>query len=136
AHKCRIAGHRIGSVHFFKVEIGETRHQTRNAPASGLHFDRHRDRVLVILHHKHKWQLQIGSCVHGLPELAFAGRAIPKRNVGDFVAVELDVFELSIVALDFFGGVRMSSEITPPKKSKATIDNSKTSSSTATKSPT
>src|SRR6184192_4347608 len=90
----------------------ESGHQTRNASASGLHFHRHGDRILVILNHKYQWQLQIGNCVHGLPEFTFAGGPVTERNVGDFVAVELDVFELSIVAFDFFGGVRMSSEIT------------------------
>ena len=53
----------------------------------------------------------VGCGVQCLPELTLAGGAIAQRNVGDFVAVEFDVFELPVVARGFFGGVRMRGQV-------------------------
>ena len=108
AHKSRIAGHRIGSIHFFKMEVGKAADQAGDVSARGLHFDRHRDGIPVVLDHKNHRKPGVGGGVQRLPELALAGGAFAQGNVGDLVAVEFDVFELPVVAGGFLGGIRMS----------------------------
>src|SRR5579863_9393246 len=74
--ECRIRCDRIGAIEFFEMEIWETRYQPRNISSRGLHFDRNRDGVSVVLHHEQHWQLAIGGGVQRLPELALAGGAV------------------------------------------------------------
>src|SRR5271169_478378 len=89
--------HRIGAIHFFKMEIWEARDQPRNAASCGLDFYRHGNRVAVVLYAENHGQLAESGCVHRLPELALAGGSIAQRNVGYFVALERHVFELTII---------------------------------------
>ena len=101
----------IGAVNFFEMEIGEAGDQARDVAAGGLHFDRNRDRVLVVLHAEDHGQAAVGGGVQRLPEFAFAGGAVAERDVGDFVALELDVLELAVIAFGFLRGVGMLGEI-------------------------
>src|ERR1035438_6070071 len=101
----------IGAVNFFEMEVGESGDQARDVAAGGLHFNRDRDRVLVILNAEDHGQTAVGSGVERLPEFTFAGSAIAERDVGDFVAVELNVFELAVIAFGLGGGVGMLREI-------------------------
>ena len=80
-------------------------------PPGGVHFDRHRDGVLVVFDHEQHRQLEVRCRVERLPELALAGRAVAAGDVHDFVAVEDDVFELTIVTVDLLGGFGMLAEI-------------------------
>ena len=93
------------------MEVGESADQTRNVAARGLHFDRHGNRVLVVLHAKNYWQAAVGGGVQRLPEFAFAGRAIAERNVSDFIALKLDVLELAVIAVGFLASLGMPGEI-------------------------
>ena len=61
----------------------------RDVAARRLHFDRHRDRVAVVFDEEDHRQLSEAGGVQRLPELAFAGRAVAERQVGDFVVVEV-----------------------------------------------
>ena len=69
-------------------ESGEGRDELRDVAAGGLHFDRHRDRVAVVLDDVDDGQVAEAGGVERLPELAFARRAVADRDVGDLVAVE------------------------------------------------
>ena len=97
ALECGVAGHGIGAVDFFEMEIGESGDQARNASARGLNFDRNRDRVAVIFDAENYRQLAESGGVHRLPEFAFAGGAVAERNVGDFIALKADILELAVV---------------------------------------
>ena len=112
ARKSRITGDRISPIDLFKVEVGKAAHQAGNVSARGLHLDRYRDRILVVFDDEHQRQPGIGGGVQGLPKFAFAGSAFAERNVGNLVAVELDVFELAVIARGLMSGFRMSGEIT------------------------
>ncbi len=101
----------IGAVDFFEMEVGEAGDQARNVAAGGLHFDRNGNRVLVVLHAENYRQAAVGGGVQRLPEFAFAGGAVAERDVGDFVALELDVLELAVIAFGFLRGVGMLGEI-------------------------
>ena len=79
------------------MKIRKSGNQARDASARGLHFDRHRDRVAVVLHAKNDGQLAQRGGVHRLPELAFARSAVAERDVGDLIALETDVLELAII---------------------------------------
>ena len=104
--ECGVAGHGIGAVDFFEMEIGESGDQARNASARSLHFDRHGDRVAVVFHAENYRQLFQSGGVHRLPEFAFAGGAVAERDVGDFIALEADVLELAVVCGTGGGNVR------------------------------
>ena len=52
AHEGGIAGHRVRSIYFFKVEVGEAADQAGNVSARGLHLDRHRDGISVVFDHE------------------------------------------------------------------------------------
>src|SRR5258708_12307416 len=82
-----IAGHGIGTVDFFEMEIRESRDQARDTSACGLHFDRHRDRIAVIFHTENYGQLPQSSRLHAFPELTFTRTAFPIRNVPHFAAL-------------------------------------------------
>ena len=109
--KSRIRGYWIGSVDFFKMEIGESSDQPRDIPPSCLHFHRYRNRVSVVLNHKNQRQAAIGGGVHGFPELAFAGSAVSERNVSHLIGMERHILKLAIVAASLFGGFGMSSQV-------------------------
>src|SRR5277367_3472459 len=94
------------------MEVREAGDQVRYVAARGLHFDRYRNRVSIILHTKNYRQPPVGGGVHRLPEFAFAGSAIAERNVGDFVAMKLNVLELAIIAFRLASGIRVPGEIT------------------------
>ena len=49
ARKCGIGGNRVRAVHFFEVKIGKHFHQPRDVAPGGPHFDRNRNRILVVL---------------------------------------------------------------------------------------
>ena len=79
---------KITAVDFFDVEVGERRHELRDRATGGIHFDRHRDRVAVVLHEVHDRQLEIARRVERLPELAFAGRTVTGGHERHVIAWE------------------------------------------------
>ncbi len=109
----RIGDSGVGTVKLFEMEIGETGDKARNVATGGLHFHGHGNRVFVVLHAKNHRQPPVGSRVQRLPEFAFAGGAVPERDISDFIALELDILELAVIAIGFLRGLRMLGEITP-----------------------
>ena len=93
------------------MKVGEIGDETRDVAAGSLHFDGDRDRVFVVLNAEEDGEAVVGGGVEGLPEFAFAGGAVAEGNVADFVAAELDIFELAVVAGGLGGGVGMAREV-------------------------
>ena len=92
------AGERVGAVDFGEMEVGEVSEQRRDVAAGGVDLDRNGDGVAVVFDDEEDGELEIGGDADGFPELAFAGGAIAEGDVDDFVAVEVDVLELAVVA--------------------------------------
>src|SRR5438477_11693095 len=86
--ECGVACYWIVAVDFFEMKIGKSGDQSRNASARSLDFDRHRDRIAVIFDAEDYWKLAQSGSVHSLPKFAFAGSAVAKGNVGNFIALE------------------------------------------------
>src|SRR5437763_12982592 len=107
ARQCAVTDYRIGAINLFKVKIWKTGNQARNISARSLNLNRNRDGVAVVLYKENNGQAEVRGRIHRLPEFAFAAGAVAKRDVGDFVAVELDVFEFAVIAGEFLSGVRM-----------------------------
>ena len=93
----RVACHEIRAVDFLEVEVWKIRNQPRNVAAGSLYLDWNRDRVLVVLNHENHRQLAVRRGVQRLPELAFAGRAVPQRDIGHLIGLEADVLKLAII---------------------------------------
>ena len=108
---CTVTDNWVSTIDFFEMKIGKARNQTRNIPARGLHFDRHRDRIPVVFDQEHDRQPQVRSRIHRFPEFAFAGGAIAERHIRDLVAMKLHVFEFAVIAAHLLPGVRMHHEI-------------------------
>src|SRR5437879_13212347 len=89
------------------MEIRKTGNQARNVSTRRLHFNRDGDGVTVVFYEKDHRQAQVRRGVHRFPKFAFAGSAVAKRDVGDLVAMELDIFELAVIAGEFLPGVRV-----------------------------
>src|SRR6266511_1562123 len=83
-----VGGDGVAAVHFLDQQVGEVAHQLRHRAAGRLNLDRHRDRVLVVLDEEQHRQLQVAGGIQGLPELAFAGRAVPRGDVDQLVALD------------------------------------------------
>ena len=64
-----------------QCRFGKPRHQLRDVAARGLHVDRHRDGVAVVLDQEQHRQLEVARRVQRLPELTLAGRAVAGRDV-------------------------------------------------------
>ena len=58
------------------------------SPPGGLHLDRHRDRVAVVLDEEEHGQAPEAGGVQRFPELALARRALAERDVDDLVGLE------------------------------------------------
>src|SRR6202047_2821993 len=101
----------VGAVNLFEMKVGETGDEARNVAAGGLHFHGHGNRVFVVLHAKNYRQAEVGCTVQRLPEFAFTGGAVAERDVGDLVALELDILELAVIAFGFLSSVGMPGEI-------------------------
>src|SRR5207245_4959590 len=95
-----------------KLKVRKSSHQARDVSAWGLHFDRHRNRVSVVFHHENQWQPLVGRGVQRLPKLSFAGSSVAEGNIGDLVAMEHNVFILTVIARGLLGGFGMSGKIT------------------------
>ncbi len=106
-----IADDGIGAVDFVEMEVGESLDQLADVAARRAHFHRHRNGVLVIFDQVQHGQLQVRRGVQRLPELAFAGGAIAAGDVNHFVAVELYILELAIIAAGLLRGLRIAIEI-------------------------
>ena len=87
AHRAE-AGEEVGAVDRVDVQAGKRANQARDVAAGGLHFDRHGDRVAVVLDEEEHRQLLDAGGVERFPELAFARRAFAERDVGDLVGLE------------------------------------------------
>src|ERR1700674_2813939 len=111
APESRVGDDGVGAVNLFEMEVGEAGDEARNVAAGGLHFPGNGNRIFVFLHAKNYGQAEVGCGVQRLPEFAFAGGAVSERDVGDFVALELDILELAIIAFGLLGGVGMPGEI-------------------------
>ena len=88
AHRA-VAGEVVGAVAAEHAQVREVLDDARDVAARRLHFDRDRDRVAVVLDEVQDRQLPGARRVERLPELAFAGRAVADRDVGDLVGLEL-----------------------------------------------
>ena len=44
----------VGSIYFLEVEVGEAGDQARDISTSSLHFNRHRDRITIVLDDKNQ----------------------------------------------------------------------------------
>src|SRR6202034_1325163 len=104
--ECGVAGHRIGAVDFFEMEVGESGNQTRNVAPRGLEFDRNRNGVPIVLNAENNRKVAQRDGVHGFPELAFTGSAVAQRNVSHFIALEADLLKLAVVGKMGGGNVR------------------------------
>src|ERR1035438_731117 len=104
--ECGVAGHRVGAVDFFEMEVGESGNQTRNVAPRGLEFDRNRNGVPIVLDAENYRKLAESDGVHGFPELAFTGSAVAQRNISHFIALEADLLELAVVCKMGGGNVR------------------------------
>ncbi len=109
--ECAQAGHRIVAVDLRKKEVGEIGDQPRNVSARRVHFNGNADGVAVVFDHEDHGQLLIGRRVQRFPKLALRSRALAYGGQNHFVAVEIDVVKLAIVAGSFDGGLRMVAEI-------------------------
>src|SRR5437867_1371720 len=89
------------------MEIRKTGNQARNVSARRLHFNRNGDGVTVVFNEKDQWQAKVRRRVHRFPKFAFTGGAVAERDVGDLVAMELDIFELAVISGEFLPGVRV-----------------------------
>ena len=76
--RCRRSGRRL--------RPGNDSTSARDAAAGRLHFDRHGDRVAVVLDEEDDRQLAHAGRVQRFPELALARRAVAERDVDDLVA--------------------------------------------------
>ncbi len=83
-----VRGERVAAVALLEVEVWEGLHESRDAAARGLHLDRDRDRVAVVLHEEEDGQLQVARGVQRLPELALARRPVADGYVDDFILLE------------------------------------------------
>ena len=83
-----VAGEQIAAVHLFDQEIGKGANQLGNAAAGGIHFDRNRDGITVILDQIDDGKLQIRCGVQGFPEFAFTGRTLARRDEDHLVFLE------------------------------------------------
>src|SRR5579862_3265176 len=92
-----VTGDRISAVHFFKMKIGKSGNQARDAAASRLNFHWNRDRVAVIFHAENYRQFSQSRGVHRFPELALASGAVTEGNISDFIIAEADALELAII---------------------------------------
>ena len=84
----REARERVAAVHLAHQQVRKAAHEPRDAAAGGLHLDRHRDRVAVVLDQVEHRQLQVAGRVQALPELALGGGAVAGRAVDDLVGGE------------------------------------------------
>ena len=82
-----VAGEVVGAVAAEHAQAGNAFDDARDVAAGRLHFDRHRDGVAVVLDQEEHRQLARARRVERFPELAFAGRAVADRDVGDLVGV-------------------------------------------------
>ena len=88
AHRAE-AGEEIGAVDRIDVKPGKRPHEARDVAARRLHFDGHRNRVTVVLDEEQHRQALGARAAQGLPELAFARRAVAERHVHDLVVVKV-----------------------------------------------
>src|ERR1700722_11063838 len=106
------------------MEIREARHQARNIATRGVHFDGHGNRIAVILHAKDYWQTAVGSRVQSLPKFAFAGGAVAERDVCDFIALKLNVLELTVIAVGLFTCFGIFPEVSSSFRTSHRLQNS------------
>src|SRR5581483_2354217 len=102
---------RIGAIDLFKMEIRKARNQARNISIGSLNFDRNGDRVAIVFNEKYDRQSQVGGSIQRFPELALAGGAIAKGNIGNLIAVKLNIFEFAIVPARLLPSIRVEHEI-------------------------
>ncbi len=105
---------RVGAVDLLEMEIREPGYQPRNVAAGSLHFDGHGNRVFVVLHAENHGQSPVGSRIQRLPEFAFAGRPVAERDVGDLIALELNILELAVIAIGLLRGLGMLRQDSAP----------------------
>ena len=84
-----IALYEIGAVDADDFEVRKRLDQPRDVAAGRVIFGRARNRVAVVFDHADDGEPLGADRVHELPELAFAGRAVADRDVGDFVLLDL-----------------------------------------------
>ena len=82
------ARERVAAVDLAHEEMGERADEPRDASPRGLHLDRHRDGIAVVLDQVEDGELPAAGDVEALPELAFRRRPVPGRAVDDLVGGE------------------------------------------------
>jgi hypothetical protein len=105
------AGDGVGAVDFGEMEIGELFEQVRDVAAWSVDFDGDGDSVAVVLDYDEDGEFEVGSDADGFPELALGGGAFADGDVDDFVAVEVDGVELTVVAFALLCGFGMLGEV-------------------------
>src|ERR1700680_1689069 len=85
---CVVAGEQIAAVNLLDEKIGKSATELGNAAAGGVHFDRNRDGVAVVLDEIDDWQLQVRCSVQGFPEFTFTGRSFACRDEDHLVFLE------------------------------------------------
>src|SRR5436190_3609836 len=80
-----MAGDQVATVDLLHEQIGESAHELRDRSAGGVHFDRNRDRVAVVLDEINDGELQVARRVEALPKLPFARLPFAGRAQHDLV---------------------------------------------------
>src|SRR6266705_753444 len=102
----------IGPVALLAVKIWKTFDEPRNVAPGSLHFEGNADRVPVVFAQEHNRQFQIAGGVERFPKLAFAGRAVAKGNVDNFIVPKsLDAAFQLLDELDPVTGFRASDRL-------------------------
>ena len=83
-----VAFEQVGPVTLDDLQIREAGEQPRYVAAGGLHLDRDRDRVLVVLDQEQDGQLEVAGRVERLPELALRGGSVARGAEHDLVVRE------------------------------------------------
>ena len=83
-----VAVDEIGAVALHDLQPGEAGEQPGDVASSGLHLDRDRDGVLVVLDDEKDRELEVTGGVEGFPELAFRGGSVTGGANDDFVVRE------------------------------------------------
>ena len=93
------------------MKVGEAGDDLRDIAAGSIDLNGNGDGVAVVFDGEDDGQLQIGGDAEGLPELALAGGTLANGDIDDLVAVELNIFIGTVVAVMLGGGLGVAREV-------------------------